>query len=307
MSSDRRLTALLLVVAWSLGCGDLVIDVSDEEKDNVAVYVEAGGAGGAPPDREPIQDLSEVTRLEHLAWDAVLKRFNEDGDVQYAAFWASPDHRELLESYLDTLAEVDPLLLESESERLAFWINAYNALVFRGVVEGLTQDPGFRVDEGDFAFFKVERYVVGGEVYSLDALEHGVIRGDRAHASVSGLSDEAWIPFAERHASLFPDGVVDPRIHVGLNCAARSCPPLPSYAFTGPELDAQLTERAARFVQDPERGAGPEGISMLFNWFSADFSAVHGSPRGFVESYRDDVGDVDFDRFLPYDWALNGP
>ncbi|MEL6179092.1 MAG: DUF547 domain-containing protein [Myxococcota bacterium] len=301
------LLTVMMCVACLAGCGDLVVDLSEEDKDDLAVYVESGGQAEVVvvPESE-ITNLSQVTRLDHLAWDVVLRRFNDNGLIQYSAFWASPDHRELLDMYLDTLAEVDPLVLEDESERLAFWMNAYNALVFRGVVEGLESDPEFRVDTNNFIFFKTNRYVVGGQVYSLDSLEHGVIRGDREHPSVSGLTDEEWTIYAERHASIFPDGVVDPRIHVGVNCAALSCPPLANHAFVGPELDAQLDERTLAFVFDSERGAGTGGISMLFNWFAVDFDVAFGSPRQFIEAYRDDTSDVNFDTFLNYDWALNG-
>ena len=59
------------------------------------------------------------------------------------------------------------------------------------------------------------------------------------------------------------------------------------------------------FVHDPERGAGPAGISSLFTWFEADFIASFGSPREFIERHREDVSDVAFGETLAYDWTLN--
>jgi hypothetical protein len=134
-----------------------------------------------------------------------------------------------------------------------------------------------------------------------------VIRGDRRHASVSGLDDAAWATYQARHEGIFGQGAVDPRIHVGLNCGALSCPSLPTEAFTGENVQALLEDRAQVFVHDPDKGAGPQGISMLFSWFQADFEGgPDGSARGFIQARREDSAEVDFDSLLPYDWTLNG-
>lgn len=317
MRIERVVWVCALLVAVLAGCGDLVVDLEPEEKDRLAAFVEDAGSGddasdGGGVDIAPVPevgttlDLSGVTRLDHAYWDAIARTYVVDGSVRYSALAASPDAMELLDAYLGQLAVVDPSALADDSERLAFWINAYNALVVRSVALALAEDPTYRVDRDDFAFFKREVHTIAGAVYSLDQLEHGVVRGERTHGSVETLDDAAWAPYAAHHAQLFDGGTVDARIHVGFNCAARSCPPLPSFAFTGAELDAQLDARAEGFVQDPARGAGPSGISMLFFWFAPDFGASHGSSRGFIERYRADTSSVDFDTFLDYDWALNG-
>ena len=308
MNSRRLLVLALAGLLMTVACSDdLIVDLPDDEKDGLAAYVEGGDSalGGDIIDFEPTP-TQDYASLDHLAWDAITRRHVEPAGVDYSGFSSSADSVELLDAYLELLSTADPAALESDTERLAFWLNAYNALVFSSVASALEEDPAFRVDQEDFAFFKVKRHVVGGELYSLDQLEHGVVRGDRAHDSVAELTEAEWEVFAERHADIFGEGPTDPRIHVGLNCASRSCPALPAYAYRADDLHAQLDRQTADFVSDPNRGAGPEGISMLFTWFRPDFEATHDSPRGFIEAFRADVSEVDFDRSLTYDWSLNG-
>lgn len=301
----------MLWLSWAslVGCGELEVDLSDAEKDDLAAFVDRGGADiiEEPTPRQRL-DTEGITSLRHLAWDALLGGYVDgEGRVDYSGFQGAADSRDLMSGYLDLLASLDPAQLESPQERLAFWLNAYNALVFQEAASRLADDAGFSTSEDDFSFFQARRYTLGGQVYSLDQIEHGVIRGDRGHASVSGLDDEAWALYQARHEGIFGQGAVDPRIHVGLNCGALSCPPLPTRAFTGANVDALLDERAGIFVHDAQRGAGPQGISMLFSWFQADFEAgPQGSARGFIEAYREDSASVNFGAFLEYDWTLNG-
>ena len=92
-----------------------------------------------------------------------------------------------------------------------------------------------------------------------------------------------------------------------LVAARRRFLPNPPHRRPTHDLDAFLEARARLFVADPERGAGPQGISMLFSWFEPDFDAgPQGSARGFVEAHREDVSGVNFEVFLGYDWTLNG-
>lgn len=303
----RRALGAALVSLGLLGmaaCGDLDTDLSPSEEDALAAYVDRGGIPDAlpPAPREEI-DTEGITSLDHASWEAITRTYVQDGLVNYDGFWASPDSREVLEGYLDLLAALDPAQLSSDDERLAFWINAYNALVFRNAAEKRADNAAFSPQDDDFAFFQIRQHQVAGEIFSLDAIEHGVIRGDYQHPSFTTLDGPDQDKIRQLHAQVLaaPDG----RIHVALNCAARSCPALPSRAFRADDLDALLDERAALFVADPARGAGPDGISSLFMWFAADFDASHGSSKGFIETYRDDVSDVRFDAFLPYDWTLN--
>ncbi len=298
------LWAVLVAALLAVGCGDLDTDLTPSEEDALAAYVERGGIPDAlPPAPRKTLDTSGVTTLNHAAWEGILSRYVKDGLVDYDGFWASPDSREVMEGYLDLLASIDPAQLATNQERLAFWINAYNAIVFRAAAEKRAEDPAFSPMDNDFAFFQIRQHLVGGHVLSLDGIEHGIIRGDTAHSAFTTLEAADQQVILDLSAQVLD--APDARIHVALNCAALSCPQLPSRAFRARDLDSLLDERARLFVADASRGAGPDGVSSLFMWFASDFQASHGSSRAFVETYRDDVGGVDFGTFLAYDWTLN--
>jgi hypothetical protein len=98
----------------------------------------------------------------------------------------------------------------------------------------------------------------------------------------------------------------DARLHMGLNCASTSCPNLGPGAFQGDRVWDQLDILSTEFVDNTAKGAGPDGVSSLFSWFSNDFSDTFGSTTDFVEQYRTGGAQgVDFSTSLPYDWSLN--
>src|SRR5712692_7747768 len=81
--------------------------------------------------------LALAAPFDHSVWDRVLKAYvNEIGEVDYAALKA---HRADLDEYIRLLAESSPEnrppLFPNRAHELAYWINAYNAFVIRGVVD----------------------------------------------------------------------------------------------------------------------------------------------------------------------------
>jgi hypothetical protein len=259
-----------------------------------------------------------ATRLDHVVFDGLLARFTSrsaDGayvSFDYAKAAASPDATLALNQYAACLAYVKPALLESRSEQLAFWFNVYNATVIREVLTRIPTNPSYSVEEGNFAIFKAGAYTFGEvEDLSLDEIEHLIIRGDTSHNAAIGLEPTRRDALLVLHDALFPAGPPDARLHVALNCAARSCPNLNDeapYAFGADQLEAQLDRLARAFANNAEKGAGPQGISRLFDWFEADWTASYGSPRAFIEMYRTGgVEGVALDRFIDYDWTLNRP
>ena len=170
---------------------------------------------------------------------------------------------------------------------LAYWLNAYNALMLTRVAElwPLKSVRGALKGEPPFALFKERRYVISGERRSLDELEHELIRAR----------------------------FKDPRVHAALNCASRSCPPLRAEPFVASRLNAQLDEAARAFAQDVSRNelsASPPRLSMLFKWYAEDFKssggaltwlAQHSSPERAALLKRSQLEP----QFLSYDWSLN--
>lgn len=217
--------------------------------------------------------------FDHRPLDRVLKQHVSGGRVDYAAI----KRRELsrLDAYLQAVGGADASKL-ARSEQLAFFLNAYNALVLRAVaaawpVESVMKVPGF---------FKRVQHRVAGRRLTLDQLENAIIRPRFG----------------------------DPRIHFGLVCAARGCPPLPSRAFEGETVDRDLEQLTKRFLNSP-RGVrivgGEVRVSRLFEWFAGDFKKKSGSPAAFIARYRPADARLLTRpglalRYLEYDWAVNG-
>ncbi len=225
----------------------------------------------------------------------------------YRALRASGSYRRYRERAA-SLTAFDPATLTSRAEKLAFWINLYNALIADAVI-AFAIKKSVREDSG---FFRRAAYRVGGMRYSADDIEHGVLRGNRRHFHPA-------IPFRQFAADdprcSFVITELDPRIHCALVCASRSCPPIAAYE--APSIDSQLELAARNFVNAGGVTAqqGTLRFSRIFHWYGKDFGGP-GGVREFALSYLEEGpvrqrlkggGKAPRLAFQPYDWSLNGP
>lgn len=233
--------------------------------------------------------------LSHQDWTAILERFvDERGRVDYIGL--SRD-RGALDRYLDRLAatspDSQPAHFPTRNDQLAYWINAYNAVVVAGVLDRGVETPSVWGD-GFFGigFFTVERANLGGEKMSLKELEDDIVRA--------------------RYR--------DPRVHAALNCASIGCPRLPRRAFEGATLDAELDAAMREFVAEPrncriDSGAATAWLSKIFDWFEDDFldferrqGEARPSLTRYVNRFRARDAQIPGSlrvRFLDYDKRLN--
>lgn len=309
--TTHRSTALLCaaaslgLLAW--GCG-LDVTFEPENRDLLAGYEPDTGqgedAGDMSADGDDAAQPDPLESFDHLAWARTLEGQLQGACVDYEGLGQDLEALDLLGRYAAQLERFDPEATLEPTERAALWVNAYNALTVLGVVQERQEDPGFSVDKDGFVFFEVRRWDVGPWRLSLDLIEHGVLRGDATHASLANLEDE------ELRAALLAEhekiGAFDARLHFALNCASRSCPDLRGEPFVAQRWEAQLEEQARNFLANPDKGAGPQGISMLFTWFKQDFEADAGSVRAFIEAHRGGgLEGVALDRSLDYSWRPN--
>jgi hypothetical protein len=226
----------------------------------------------APPPPSVVSSVqSHPDAPSHAAWNSLLQRFvNGDGAVDYRGFARAENE---LNVYLETLAEATPDTDWSRAERLAYWINAYNAFTIKLILDHLPLSS-IRDIEQPWATKWIE---LDGETYSLDDIEHRIIRP---------TFDE-------------------PRIHFALVCAAASCPPLANQAFTARNLNRLLEERAITFIRDETFNVTQEAVvrvSPIFDWYGEDF----GDLRDYFNQYlRTDIPEGKEITFLEYDWSLN--
>lgn len=260
----------------------------------VAVVVLHGCTGDA--DVQPVRAQSPVSTpdsVDHSAFTALLQAYvDEEGWVDYAAIQARQDAA--LTPYLRRLAETDPANLDRDA-RLAFWLNAYNALAIKLIVDhypvasirDITPAPGPSIPKVNSPF-QIEVGEVGGRMRTLDEIEHGIIREE----------------FDE------------PRIHFALVCAAVSCPRLRREAYAGNRLDRQLDEQARTFLHNPAKNRVPADdetirLSRIFSWFQGDFGDDAADVQRYLAPYfegtvRQQLEDAAYRvRYLDYDWALN--
>lgn len=238
----------------------------------------------APPARAACPPVDHA----HRQWSALLERWVSAGLVDYAG-WRRDGEAEL-GAYLRMLSQACATDYErwSRPQRIAFWINAYNAFTVRLILDHYPVVSIRAIGWLPLAAFR-QRFIPmpdikGGDI-SLNDIEHDTLRAS----------------FQE------------PRIHFALVCASRSCPALRGEAYRAADLDRQLDEQAREFLNDATRNRVDAAgkvlyLSAIFDWFASDFEAAAGSVPAYVARYVD-LGGADASAFrvehLTYDWALN--
>lgn len=251
---------------------------------------------------------------------AVLKKHVDDQGL--VAYVDLKDKPEQLGRFVLALGVLDPNVYDTwdESARIAFWVNAYNGLTLkvivdhypikRGVFSGLVY-PANSIRQISGVWDKI-KFVVTGRQMTLDDIEHGILRGENA-------------VLVEKYGKFY-----EPRIHVALVCAAMSCPRLRNEPYTGDRLDGQLKDQIESFLSNTtrfriDRAGGKVYLSSIFKWFGKDFIRQHKPDKGFDSAGGNAENsvlnfiskDVDAEqaeylrtgeykvRYLKYDWALN--
>ena len=221
----------------------------------------------------------------------------------YAALARSAE-RDRLSACLAVLAAFDPRRVRIPAQT-AFWINVFNAVVVRDAAE-LARAGSVREVEG---FFERVRLKVGGLDYSLDDIEHGLLRGNvpkfgrlRAPMERDDLR-LAHMPLA-----------FDERMHFALYSASRSSPPL--RVFDAGRLDRQLEEATADYLRRTVRVEQDGAVVFLprqFYWYAADFDGERGALEFALARLEDEAAIDAVDRrhgrvklkYLDFDWSLN--
>lgn len=218
-------------------------------------------------------------------WAKLLRDHVVQGKVDYQGMLRDSS---LLDEYLITLEKTD-LKAISNQEKLALFINGYNACTVRLILDHSTKGAvvGSIKDIGSWfsSPWDIRFCSIGGTKYTLNEIEHDVIRAQ----------------------------FTEPRVHFALNCASKSCPPLASVPYQGATLDAQLEKQAIDFVNNPRSNFVQDStlhLSKIFDWYKKDFP---GGVYNFVKKYASGAllqqlstsPDTLPIRYNEYDWSLN--
>ncbi len=159
---------------------------------------------------------------------------------------------------------IAPGLIDGDKARIAFWLNVYNALL----LDRLRVKPAGGNMLMHPRVFSGARYVIGGRTYSLNQIEHGVLRRN-SRAPFPPL--RPFRPSDERLQAL--PSHLDPRIHFALNCGARSCPPIRTYAAE--LLDEDLEAATTAYLRaETEVGADAITLPRLMKLYGRDFGGA---------------------------------
>lgn len=215
----------------------------------------------------------QASALDSGPWDEVLQAHARRGGVDYAALKADAAAMAKLDAFLASVATMP------ESSGLADWLNAYNAIVVKSVIDNYPLRTVRDVD----GFFDSKRHRVAGARRTLDDIENRIVR----------------------------PRFRDARVHFALNCAAKSCPALHGRAFRQGSLERtldRLVERAVANRRHVRVSDGEVKVSEIFHWFHEDFERDGGSIRGWLERKGVDLSSVPASAEvgrITYDWRLN--
>lgn len=213
-----------------------------------------------------------------IAYQRVLQTYVDDrGEVNFPALHTNATD---LERYIAFVGQQNAGLINNLNERLAHYINSYNALSMYNVIK--SGIPKSHAGSAKIRFFYLRKHLIGGKELSLYDYENDVIRQ-----------------------------LKEPRVHFALNCSALSCPVLPRTPFTGDDLEEELNRETRKFFAETrnlrvDRTNKTVYVSELLDFYSEDFlSAATPTLIAYINQYAPEKIPDDFSlEFMPYDWTV---
>ena len=215
-------------------------------------------------------------------------RFSKDLKIQKLNFLEGGDVDEsLIENHLIRLSKHPIGELSTDPQKIAFWINVYNGLtntliIQRKIRKSMMTNP---------TVFFIPKFDVGGYQFSLDDIEHGILRKNVRAPYKPWGQFSSW----DKRKQFLVEKV-DYRIHFALNCGAKSCPPIAFYSVEYLEKELAMAEEsfnAQYWLVDEEKK-------------EIQCSLIH-------KSYKNDFGDKYLNdkryqgfkvKLLKYDWGV---
>ena len=217
--------------------------------------------------------------------DSVLGRYvSKDGLVHYKGLKENKDFMR----YIEYLSTTDPDKLPTDKHRLAFWINAYNAVVLKGVLDEYPIKSVLDVGWLPHSFFMRKTFKTQHGNITLRELENKKLR----------------------------EVFQEPRVHFAINCASMSCPKLLTETYKAGKLEEQFETQATSFINDKSKNYLDKGnrilyLSSIFKWYKDDFIQNGEKIEAYIARYLN-PDDAEFIRnnkvtirYLDYNWGLN--
>ncbi len=255
----------------------------------------ASAVQGAPkPElwaRWEANDAKSTTVLDHTPWGTFLQKYlvtNHPSGINRVRYGAvTPEDRRSLDGYVAQLSSVRVASLNRDEQK-AYWINLYNALTVRVILERYP--------------VKSIRDIRLGGIFSSGPWDAKVVTIESEKVSLNDIEHRILRPIWR-----------DNRIHYAVNCASLGCPNLAPEPFTSSSTDRLLDEAARAYINHP-RGVSVEGgrltASSIYDWYQGDFD---GSEEGVLSHFRTyatsalatSLTSVSSSFRYRYDWSLN--
>lgn len=229
---------------------------------------------------------SSVFSFDHTftEWSKILKEYTLVKKKQvYVDYKSLKKKQKVLDNFLISMENLDKKTFDSfsDKQKLAFWINAYNAYTLKLILKNY---PVKSIKDIGWFFstpWKIDFIKLFGKVMSLDDIEHGIIRKEYKEA----------------------------RVHFALNCASIGCPSLFQEAFIATKIDTQLEICTKNFLLNTRKNVMSKKVfyvSKVFDWFEEDFVKYHGSVQNFIGTTLN-IQDAEQKelKYIKYDWSLN--
>ena len=267
----------------------------------LTVYaIASSNASAANADKPP---------FNYETYAQVLKTCVDDtGMVDYKQLKAN---RTRLDIFALAMTRLDSKIYKnwSDSQKVAFWLNAYNALTLKAIIDNYPIKS---------SFFK-------SRIYPKNSIRQ--IPGVWSKIKFKIMRKNTTLSHIEHE--ILRKEFDEPRIHMAMVCAAMSCPPLRNEPYTAEKLDAQLNDQTKKFLAEPkkfkiDRKNNKVYLSPIFKWFAADFitkyatkTPIPGQDKNvsavinFITKHcEDNIADYlkkgKFKvEYLKYDWSLN--
>ena len=238
----------------------------------------------------PKSSRVSMDEIDHSAYDALLGKYvDDDGYVDYAAWKSSSTDRKNLQMYLHQLSRASRSQPASRQARLAFWINAYNAITLQGILQ-VYPTSSIRNHTSRFGGYNIWKHLrlrVDGAAYSLEHIEYEILRK-----------------------------MEEPRIHFAIVCASVGCPRLLNAAYSADKLEEQLTINSKDFFSRGQNlrvdaAAGVIHLSSILSWFGNDFGDSQSARFEYLTPYLPAAAlpvagsPQTRVKYLDYDWSLN--
>lgn len=223
----------------------------------------------------PNRVVEPANYVDHSILARVFKKYvTKSGWVDYEGLKRDKRVRKMLEDYVHDLSEIDPSSLKDPFDRLASWLNLYNAMIIEEILKHYPVKSVMEIKD----FFGERRYKIGHQTYS----------------------------FIDIEKEIFQKEIHEPRAVFARVNGTSSGPRLLKEPFNPLKLDKQLEDRTWNFLMNRENvDYDPRRhmliLSPVFTWYPEELMDV----GTFLHSYLDKLPNFYSVTYRGYDWRLN--